>query len=62
MISLKKDLSNMLCHSEKTAERSYFLEEKTKNVAKTFTEMKETMRRKRKADVPEIDGRLVSVF
>ena len=32
----KKDLANMMCHSEETASRSYFLQEKAKNVLKTF--------------------------
>ena len=33
---LIKDLSNMMCHSENTAHGSYLLEEKKKNVHKTF--------------------------
>ena len=35
-IQLIKDLSNMMCHSENTARGSYLLEEKKKNVHKTF--------------------------
>ena len=36
---LKQDLANMLCHSEETAAREYFLQEKIKNVANTYEEM-----------------------
>ena len=36
---LKRDLANMLCHSEETAAREYFLQEKMKNVANTYEEM-----------------------
>ena len=41
---LKRDLSNMMNHSEETARNTYFLEEKTKNVAKTFSKMQRNMR------------------
>ena len=44
MPELKKDLANMMCHSEATASRSYFLEEKAKNVLRTFGKMQESMR------------------
>ena len=48
---LKKDLSNMMCHSENTARASYFLEEKKKNVSKTFQEVQQTMLNDSKSDV-----------
>ena len=38
---LKKDLANVMCHSEETASRSYFLQEKAKNVSKTFTKVQD---------------------
>ena len=48
---LKKVLSNMMCHSENTARASYLLEEKKKNVSKTFQEVQQTMRNDSKSDV-----------
>lgn len=42
---LKKDLANMMCRSEETASRLYFfLQEKAKNVSKTFTKVQDTLR------------------
>lgn len=45
---MKRDLSNMMCHSEKTA-FSYFLQEKSKNVAQTYSEMHSRMQLKSKS-------------
>lgn len=40
----KRNLANMMCHSEKTAASSYFLEDKAENVAKTFNFMKKAFK------------------
>lgn len=32
---LKRDLANLMCHSEATAQKTYFLQEKTKKAGKT---------------------------
>ena len=40
---IKKDLANLMCHSEETASRSYFLQEKTKNVSKTYMKVQDTL-------------------
>ena len=34
----------MMCHSEETTSRSYLLQEKAKNVSKTFTKLQDTLR------------------
>ena len=41
---LKSRLSSMMCHSENTADRDYFLQDKLKNVSKTFHEINSIMR------------------
>ena len=56
---MKKDLSNMMNHSEDTAKRSYFLEEKSKNVAKTYTAMQRNMR---KQDQEPPESKLTALF
>ena len=34
-LEIKKDLTNLMCHSEVTARKTYFLQEKAKNVSET---------------------------
>jgi len=41
---MKKDLAMMMCHSENTASKSYFLQNKTKQASKTSSDLRELMR------------------
>ncbi|XP_066916088.1 uncharacterized protein [Clytia hemisphaerica] len=41
---MKKDLAMLMCHSEKTAAKSYYLQEKNKNAAKTSQTLRQIMR------------------
>ena len=41
---LKRDLANLMCHSETTAGRTYFLQEKTKKVGSTSTAVRNILR------------------
>ena len=45
----------MLCHSEETAAREYFLQEKIKNVANTYEEMVNLMSEGRKYIVIDLE-------
>lgn len=60
---LKRDLSNMMCHSEDTAAKSYFLQEKTKNVAQTFKRMHSAMRSSSSSmSSEEIERKITEIF
>ena len=50
----------MMCHSVTTACRSYFLEDKARNVGKTFTAMHGTMRDM--ADKENVNMKIISIF
>jgi len=41
---LKKDLALLMCHSEQTAKKSYYLQEKTKNACRTSTTLRTLLR------------------
>ena len=41
---MEKDLANLMCHSTNTAKKSYFLEEKSKNAAKTSLRLQSILR------------------
>jgi len=41
---MKKDLAMMMCHSENTASKSYFLQNKTKQASQTSSDLRELMR------------------
>ena len=44
----------MMCHSKETASSSYFLQEKAKNVSKTFTEIQDTLGSEKKKSELEL--------
>ena len=48
---LKKDLANMMCHSKETASRLYFLQEKVKNVSKTFNKVQDTLHSEKNSEL-----------
>ena len=41
---MKKNLALLMCHSEKTANKSYYLQEKTKTACETSSNLRELMR------------------
>ena len=47
---LKKDLANLVSHSEATARKMYFLQEKAKNVSETSTALHNLLRSDAKCD------------
>jgi len=64
---MKKNLALLMCHSDQTAVKSYYLQEKTKNACKTSTNLRDLLRTDEPSDdLPksqaEIDENIFQVF
>lgn len=59
---MEQDLANLMCHLKSTAKRSYFLQEKSKNAAKTSNTLRSVLRQSLEVENDKSEDEVLSEY